>query len=123
MRVGALYLVKRLALLGGAFCLGTSAFAAETRFIAPIEALEYGVICDYLPRGDEVPAPETNAGKVRRGGDPVLFDIETDVVPARAGVAFGIRMQAAASMGTRTVMMLTRHPSFGDGYLETESWP
>ncbi|WP_407494602.1 DUF3859 domain-containing protein [Pseudooceanicola sp. MF1-13] len=123
MRQPLTYLAKRLALLGGAFWLGTGAYAAETMFKAPIEALEYGVICDYLPQGEEIPAPETNAGKVRRGGDPVLFDIQTDVVPARAGVAFGIRMQAAESMGTRTVMMLTRHPSFGEGYLDAESWP
>ncbi len=128
MRPLMLINLKRLASCG-AFCLWalplfvSPASAAETMFTDPIQSLEYGVICDYLPQGTEVPAPETNAGKVRRGGVPIHFDMESDIVPARIGTAFGIRMIMAPEAGTRTVTMVTSHPSFGEGYLSQESWP
>lgn len=121
-------IVKRLAAVGGAFCITIGACAGPTRaadtfYDTPIQQLDFGVICDYLPQGTDVTAPETNAGKVRQGGTPVVFDITTDIVPARIGVAFGIRMLAEESAGRRTVTMVTRHPSFGPGYLDQESWP
>ena len=115
--------ILRLAVIGGAFSFATLARAGDTSFAAPILSLEYGVICDYLPRGVEVPAPDTNAGMVRRGGGPISFDIASDIVPARIGVAFGIRLLMDEAAGTRTVVMVTRHPSFGPGFMETESWP
>lgn len=116
--------ILRLAVIGGAFCVPAPATrAGETMFAPPILAMDYGAICDYLPRGVDVPAPDTNAGKVRRGGTALSFDVATDVIPARIGIAFGIRLLMDEAAGVRTVMMVTRHPSFGPGYMEQESWP
>lgn len=117
---------RRLALLSGAllcFAISSTARASENMTAPPIEEIEFGVICDYRPAGQEVTAPDTNAGRIRRGGDPLTFDIATDQVPGVLGVAFGIRILASEDMGDRTVTMVTRHPSFGPGYRDTESWP
>ncbi|EAQ04503.1 hypothetical protein OB2597_10174 [Pseudooceanicola batsensis HTCC2597] len=113
----------RPVLLAGALCLSEAGTArAEPVFAPPVDHVEYGIVCDYVPRGRDVPAPGTNAGKVRRGGVPVRFDHQTDLVPARHGLAFGIRIHTAPSSGTLEVTMVTRHPPFGPGYLDTESW-
>lgn len=120
---GLATVLQRLALIGGALFCGTTALASENMTAAPIVALEFGVICDYRPQGVDVEAPDTNAGRIRRGGDPITFDIATDQVPALLGTAFGIRMLAEEEMGERIVTMVTRHPSFGPGYRDTESWP
>lgn len=116
--------LRRLALTGGALLclLSAPASASETVIAPPILELEFGVICDYRPQGQEVTAPDTNAGRIRRGGDPIVFDLLTDQVPGLLGVAFGIRMLGAEDMGSRTVTMVTRHPSFGAEYRDTESW-
>lgn len=116
--------LKRLALTGGALLLlALPGRASENMIAPPIEEIEFGVICDYRPQGEEVAAPETNAGRIRRGGDPIAFDIVTDQVPGLLGMAFGLRLRPEAGLGTRDVTMITRHPSFGDGYAEVESWP
>ena len=114
--------LKRLALTGGAllFC-GTA--VAQNMIADPIQQIEFGVICDYRPQGQDIPAPDTNAGKVRRGGQPFSFDLLTDEVPGLLGVAFGIRLLARADMGDREVRMVTRHPSFGEGFRDVETWP
>lgn len=112
----------RLALTGGAFCL-TAPAQAETFIAPPVVALEYGVVCDYNPQGTDVPAPDTNAGRVRSGGPAIVFDLHTDQVPARLGIAFGIHVTFADDAGDHVVTMVTRHPSFGPGYMTEESWP
>lgn len=113
---------KRLVLLGGAFLLSVAPLAAQNMIAAPIEAIEFGVICDYRPDGQEVEAPDTNAGHVRRGGNPITFDIHTDQVPGLLGIAFGIRFLPTTDLGERVVTMITHHPPFGPGYRDTESW-
>jgi hypothetical protein len=114
--------LKRLALSGGAFLLSALPAAAQNMLAPQIEAIEFGVICDYHPQGQEVEAPETNAGHVRRGGDPITFDIHTDQVPGLLGTAFGIRFLPNKDLGQRVVTMVTHHPPFGPGYRSTESW-
>lgn len=123
MRTVAIHL-KRLALTGGAlFCLAAPGMASENLIAPPIDRIEYGIICDYLPQGEDVLAPDTNAGRIRRGGDPITFDVQTDQVPGLPGIAFGIRLLATPDLGTRVVTMVTRHPSFGPEYKDVESWP
>lgn len=120
---GLVQTLKRLALTGGALFCSASALAAETLIAPPILELEYGVICDYRPDGREVEAPDTNAGRIRKGGDPIIFDVLTDQVPGLLGVAFGIRMLASEEIGTKQVTMVTRHPSFGAEFKDVETWP
>ncbi|MGI3169287.1 DUF3859 domain-containing protein [Pseudooceanicola sp. C21-150M6] len=115
--------LKRLALTGGALCLSTLSALAGTEFTAPVTSVRFGVICNHLPDGDEVTAPDTNAGKIRTGGNLPDFDIMTDQVPAMIGFAFGIEVETDPEAGAFAVEMRTQHPSFGEGYLETESWP
>lgn len=123
MQLSIVNIVKCLALTGGAFCLSTAKGQAAETFLSPnVDMLEYGVVCDYLPDGAAIPAPDTNAGQIRRGGDAILFDIETDIVPARVGVAFGIRVLLNDAFDTHPVTMVTRHPTFGSQYLDSESW-
>jgi hypothetical protein len=116
-------ILTRLVLSGGALFCVPSALTAQNMIAPPIVDIEFGVICNYQPRGEDVAAPDTNAGRIRRGGDPIVFDIVTDQVPAVLGTAFGIRILGEEEMGRRTVTMVTRHPSFGPGYIDTETWP
>lgn len=116
-------MMQRLALMGGALLLCPLPLAADTFIAPPVEVLEYGVICDYRPQGQEIEAPDTNAGRIRQGGDPIVFDLLTDQVPGVLGVAFGISFQPSADLGDVAVRMVTHHPSFGTGFRTSESWP
>ena len=113
--------IARLAILGGALLYGAAA-SAQTVIHEMIDTVEYGIICDYLPEGTPIDAPGTSAGMVRKGGMTPDFDIETTVVPARPGLAFGLRVIASAQLGRFPVTMVTRHPSFGPGYKTEERW-
>ena len=115
--------MKRLALIGGALFYSGGLQASENMIAPPIEHIEFGIICDYRPQGQEFAAPDTSAGLIRRGGDPIVFDIATDQVPGLLGIAFGIRFLASPDIGNRAVTMVTRHPSFGLEYKDVESWP
>ena len=96
---------------------------AATQTEHPLESFEYGYICDFIQQGRESEAPDTNAGRVRRGGGTLEFDVQGDQIPGLPGVAFGIQFVTDPAIGEQMVTMVTHHPSFGPGYLESESWP
>ncbi len=116
--------LRRLTLLGGAFfvCGLPLPALAQNIMRAPVVSVEAGIICDYLPSGQITDAPDTSAGIVRRGGTPPDFDIQTTIVPARRGLAFGLRVLLSDDVGMTPVTMVTRHPPFGAEHKIEERW-
>lgn len=107
-----------------AFSLAASA-VAEVRPVPfksyLIDRLSYGVYCADPPLALEE-APGTAAGVVNVVPGLPEFRVETTVVPAEIGIAFGLVVEPRAGVVLDPVTVTITHPPYPDSGVEVEQW-
>ncbi len=118
MRRLACILTSALALCGAA----TPGWTAPRSYVqGPVVLIDYGVICQVLSNGSR-PAPETLLGEINLIDRTRDMDVTTRVVPARAGISFGVKFTGAPGTGALPVTVIVTHPPMGEAGIARESW-
>lgn len=88
---------------------------------APVVLVDYGVICQTTPEGRRE-APETLLGEINLIRQNQDMDVTTRVIPAKAGISFGVKFLLEPGAGAQDMRVVVRHPPMGEQGLERESW-
>lgn len=111
-----------LALAGlAALAAPVAADPAESFAHDPLILLDYGVICQVTTQGAR-PAPDTLLGEINLIDQSREMDVTTRVVPAKAGISFGIKFALRPGAGARDMMVIVTHPPMGPEGMTRESW-
>ncbi|MDO6584488.1 DUF3859 domain-containing protein [Salipiger sp. 1_MG-2023] len=87
----------------------------------PVVLIDYGVICQVTSNGSR-PAPETLMGEINLIDQTRDMDLTTRVVPAKAGISFGVKFAGAPGAGGQPVTVVVEHPPMGEAGITRESW-
>ncbi len=88
---------------------------------APVDLLDYGVICDVALTGTEV-APETASGVINLIDQTRAIDVTTQHVPAHIGLSFGLRTKMGNEATLDGARMQIIHPPMGPSGITQQSW-
>ncbi|EIE48782.1 hypothetical protein AL036_00795 [Salipiger aestuarii] len=101
----------------------TPAVAAPAESFAndPVVLIDYGVICQVASSGSR-PAPETLLGEISLIDQTRDMDVTTRVVPAKAGISFGVKFTVVPGTGDLPVTVIVTHPPMGDAAMTRETW-
>ncbi|MCR8547981.1 DUF3859 domain-containing protein [Salipiger sp. P9] len=104
-----------------AFAAPAPAVAAESYAHDPMILIDHGVICQVTAQGAR-PAPDTLLGEINLIEQTRDMDVTTRVVPAKAGISFGIKFTLRPGTGERDMRVIVTHPPMGPEGITRESW-
>ena len=87
----------------------------------PVVIIDHGIICQVTPEGARE-APDTMMGAINLIEQTRDMDVTTRLVPAKAGISFGVKFTLRPGAGDRDVTILVTHPPMGPEGVTTESW-
>ncbi|MBN9889606.1 DUF3859 domain-containing protein [Salipiger abyssi] len=115
---------RLFALVAAALAVLPAPVAAETApsyAHDPLVLLDHGVICQVTTQGAR-PAPDTLMGEINLIDQSREMDVTTRVVPAKAGISFGIKFTLRPGAGARDMNVIVTHPPMGPEGITRESW-
>lgn len=114
--------MRRLACLLLMCLAAPSAAATADSYVSdPLILIDHGVICQVTANGSRA-APETLLGEINLIDQTRDMDVTTRVVPAKAGISFGVKFTAAPGTGELPVTVIVTHPPMGDANMTRETW-
>lgn len=118
-----LRLLSALCALSAVVALVPMAYAApgESYVRDPVVLIDHGIICQVTPEGARE-APDTIMGAINLIEQTRDMDVTTRVVPAKAGISFGVKFTLRPGAGDRDVTILVTHPPMGPEGVTTETW-
>ncbi|GGG66752.1 hypothetical protein GCM10011415_12020 [Salipiger pallidus] len=109
-------------LLGLSLAMGPAHGAMAEDFVRdPAVLIDHGVICQISSEGSR-PAPDTMVGQINLIEQTRDLDVTTQLVPATAGISFGIKFMLAPGAGTREATVIVTHPPMGEAGITRETW-